>query len=300
MGMFAPLYLSNVCVNHCIYCGFNARNAIPRLTLSPEEAESEGSALRRMGFQTVLLLSGDSPQVITGDYLKRVLERLRPHFSSMGIEMFPMTVKRYQELIGQGVDGLTVFQETYDRTSYAKFHPGGTKNDYRWRLETPERGGAAGFRRLGIGALLGLNDWRVEGFFVALHARYLLRTCWRSQLAISFPRLRSSVGGIAPPFPVVDRHLVQLICALRLFLPDVGFTLSTREDSVLRDCLVPLGMTSMSAGSHTEPGGYVRPGASGAQFEVADERSPGEVSAMLRRIGYEPVWKEWEGAQAFT
>ena len=214
--------------------------------------------------------------------------------------MFPMTEERYRGLIDQGVDGLTLFQETYDETSYGEFHPGGRKRDYRWRLETPERGGAAGFRRLGIGTLLGLNDWRVEGFFVALHASHLLRTHWKSQLAISFPRLRSSAGGYEPRFPVTDRHLVQLICALRLFLPDVGFTLSTRELPALRDGLIPLGMTTMSAGSRTEPGGYSRPGVGGAQFEVADERSPGAVAEALRRRGYEPVWKEWDGTSAFA
>ncbi|OIP88397.1 MAG: 2-iminoacetate synthase ThiH [Syntrophobacterales bacterium CG_4_8_14_3_um_filter_58_8] len=300
MGMFAPLYLSNVCTNRCVYCGFNAGNAITRLTLTLEDAETEGESLRRMGFHTVLLLSGEAPQIITEEYLKRVLGRLRPHFSSIGIEMFPMTAGRYRELIGQGVDGLTVFQETYDEASYGEFHPEGRKSDYRWRLETPERGGAAGFRRLGIGALLGLNNWRVEGFFVALHASHLLRTCWKSQLAISFPRLCSSAGGYEPCFPVTDCHLVQLICALRLFLPDVGFTLSTRELPALRDCLIPLGITTMSAGSHTEPGGYSRPGVGGAQFEVADGRSPGAVAEVLRRTGYEPVWKEWDGASAFV
>ena len=300
MGMFAPLYLSNVCTNRCVYCGFNAGNTITRLTLTPEEAGTEGESLRRMGFRTVLLLSGEAPQVITEEYMKRALGRLRPHFSSIGIEMFPMTAERYRELIGQGVDGLTLFQETYDETSYGEFHPEGRKSDYRWRLETPERGGAAGFRRLGIGALLGLNDWRVEGFFVALHASHLLRTCWKSQLAISFPRLRSSAGGYEPRFPVADRHLVQLICALRLFLPDVGFTLSTRENPALRDGLIPLGMTTMSAGSHTEPGGYSHPGVGGAQFEVADERSPGAVAEALHHRGYEPVWKEWDGALAFA
>ena len=300
MGMFAPLYLSNVCTNRCVYCGFNAGNTISRVTLTPEEAATEGESLRRMGFRTVLLLSGEAPQIITEEYLERVLGRLRPRFSSIGIEMFPMTEERYRGLIDQGVDGLTLFQETYDEASYGEFHPGGRKSDYRWRLDTPERGGAAGFRRLGIGALLGLNDWRVEGFFVALHASHLLRTRWKSQLAISFPRLRSSAGGYEPRFPVTDRHLVQLICALRLFLPDVGFTLSTRELPALRDGLIPLGMTAMSAGSRTEPGGYSRPGVGGAQFEVADERSPGAVAEALRRRGYEPVWKEWDGASAFA
>src|SRR5512140_880500 len=168
MGMFAPLYLSNVCTNQCVYCGFNAANVVARVTLTPEEAEREGASIRGLGFRNVLLLSGEAPQVITGEYFKRVLEKLRPLFTSIGIEMFPMTVERYRELIGQGVDSLTVFQETYDEARYGQFHPAGRKSDYRWRLETPERSGAAGFRRLGIGPLLGLNDWRVEGFFVGL------------------------------------------------------------------------------------------------------------------------------------
>ena len=298
MGMFAPLYLSNVCTNQCVYCGFNAANVVNRVTLTPEEAEREGESIRRLGFRSVLLLSGEAPHIVTEEYFKRVLEKLCPHFSSIGIEMFPMTVERYRELVGQGVDGLTVFQETYDESRYGEFHRGGRKNDYRWRLETPERGGAAGFRRLGIGPLLGLNDWRVEGFFVALHANYLLRNCWKSQIAISFPRLRSSVGGFVPPAPVNDRDLVQLICSLRLVLPDAGFTLSTRESPALRDHLVPLGITVMSAGSHTEPGGYARESRGGAQFAVADGRSPRAVAEVLRRQGYEPVWKEWDAALA--
>jgi 2-iminoacetate synthase len=296
MGMFAPLYLSNVCTNRCVYCGFNAGNDVARLTLTPEEAGMEGESIRRMGFRNVLLLSGEAPQVVTEEYLKRVLERLRLLFSSIGIEMFPMTTDGYRALIGMGVDSLTIFQETYDEVSYGEFHPGGRKSDYRWRLETPDRGGAAGFRRLGIGALLGLNEWRVEGFFIALHASHLLRTYWKSQVSISFPRLRAAAGGYEPRFPVADRHLVQLICALRLFLPDAGFTLSTREFPALRDHLIPLGITSMSAGSHTEPGGYARPSEGGAQFEVADGRSPGTVAEVLRRRGCEPVWKDWDAA----
>ena len=298
MGMFAPLYLSNVCTNQCVYCGFNAANVVARVTLTPEEAEREGASIRGLGFRSVLLLSGEAPHVVTEEYFKRVLEKLRHQFSSIGIEMFPMTVERYRELIGQGVDSLTVFQETYDEASYGEFHRGGRKSDYRWRLETPERGGAAGFRRIGIGPLLGLNDWRVEGFFVGLHANYLLRNCWKSQVAISFPRLRWSAGGFAPPAPVGDRDLVQLICALRLVLPDAGFTLSTRESPVLRDHLIPLGITTMSAGSHTEPGGYAGASRGVAQFTVADERSPGTVAEVLRRRGYEPVWKEWDAALA--
>jgi 2-iminoacetate synthase len=298
MGLFAPLYLSNVCTNRCVYCGFNTANRIARVTLTPEEAEAEGKSMRNLGFRHILLLAGEAPSLITTDYLKGVLERIRPDFASIGIELFPMETETYRELIGHGVDSLTLFQETYDEGSYGLFHPGGRKADYRWRLETPDRAGEAGFRRIGLGALLGLNDWRVEGFFLALHARHLQRTYWQSQVAISFPRLRPAAGGYEPRFPVSDRHLVQLLCSLRLFLPDAGFTLSTREFPALRDCLIPLGITLMSAGSHTEPGGYARSSAGDAQFKVSDDRSPRMVAEVLRRQGYEPVWKDWDAAMA--
>jgi 2-iminoacetate synthase len=296
--LFAPLYLSNVCTNQCVYCGFNSANRIVRLTLTPEEAADEGEAIRALGFRHLLFLAGEAPAVVTMDYFKRVLEKIRPRFSSIGIELFPMETNAYRELIDQGVDSMTLFQETYDEGSYGLFHPGGRKSNYRWRLETPDRAGEAGFRRIGLGALLGLNDWRVEGFFLALHADHLQRSWWRSQVAVSFPRLRPAAGGYAPRFPVTDRHLVQLLCALRLFLPDAGFTLSTREWPALRDCLIPLGITLMSAGSHTEPGGYARASAGDAQFKVSDDRSPEAVAEVLRLAGYEPVWKDWDAALA--
>lgn len=298
MGMFAPLYLSNVCTNRCLYCGFNAGNAVARVTLTPAAAAAEGEAIRALGFRHVLLLTGEAPAIVTPDYLKEVLARLRPRFSSIGIEMFPMAAERYRELAAQGVDSLTLFQETYREATYGDYHPAGRKRDYRWRLEGPERGGAAGLRRLGIGALLGLEDWRCEGFFMGLHARYLERHCWRSQVNLSFPRLCGSAGAFTPSHPVGDRELVQLLCALRLFLPDAGFILSTREAPALRDRLIPLGTTVMSAGSRTEPGGYARPGDAEAQFEVADPRSPAEVAAVLTRLGYEPAWKDWDAAYA--
>jgi 2-iminoacetate synthase len=298
MGLFAPLYLSNVCTNGCVYCGFNAKNRIARLTLTPEEAAREAEAVRELGFGHLLLLAGEAPGVITTDYLEAVLARIRPDFSSIGIELFPMETKEYRRLIAAGVDSLTLFQETYDERSYGLFHPAGRKADFRWRLSTPDRAGEAGFRRIGLGALLGLNDWRTEGFFLALHADHLQRTWWRSQVAVSFPRLRPAAGGYAPRFAVSDGNLVQLLCCLRLFLPDAGFTLSTRELPALRDCLIPLGVTLMSAGSHTEPGGYAHASAGEAQFAVSDNRSPRAVADMLRQKGYEPVWKDWDIALA--
>jgi 2-iminoacetate synthase len=194
------------------------------------------------------------------------------------------------------VDGLVVYQETYNQERYREVHLGGKKRDYHWRLETPERGGEAGFRRLGIGALLGLSNWRVDGLYLGLHARYLSARYWKSHISISFPRLRPAAGEYHPDYPVSDAQLVQLLTALRLFLPDAGLVLSTRESPYLRDHLIPLGITSMSAGSRTEPGGYATDGHAEAQFEIADRRPPHLVAEVIDRNGYEAVWKDWDAA----
>jgi len=296
ISLFAPLYLSNVCTNSCVYCGFNVRNPIERLTLNVPEAAREGRAIHDLGFRHVLLVSGEAPRIVTLPYLQEVLAALRPLFSSIAVEFYPMSTGDYRVLSESGVDGLVVYQETYHEERYRDFHLAGKKRDFRWRLETPERGGEAGFRRLGLGALLGLSDWHAEGFFLGLHAQHLLRTFWRSHITVSFPRLRPAAGSYEPPHPVSDRHMVQLMLALRLFLPDAGLVLSTRESPFLRDQLIPLGVTSMSAGSRTEPGGYVHETRAEAQFQVADERSPEMVAGVLRSKGYDPVWKDWDPA----
>lgn len=297
MGLFAPLYLSNECSNLCAYCGFNVRNPMPRLTLSIEEALNEGRFLYDQNFRHLLLVSGEAPHVISVPYLVEAAQELRKMFASISIEIYPMGQDSYEDLIHAGVDGLVSYQETYDLQRYEQVHLGGRKKDYKWRIETPERGGRAGFRRLGIGALLGLSDWRTEGFFLALHAQYLLRHFWQSHVTVSFPRMRRAAGGdFLPPCPISDANLVQLITALRLFLPDVGLVLSTRELPLLRDNLIPLGITAVSAGSRTDPGGYVLSGHAGAQFEIADNRSASQMADVLRQKGYQPVWKDWDVA----
>lgn len=294
ISLFAPLYLSNVCTNSCAYCGFNVRNSIERLTLTPEQTYEEGRFIRNLGIRHILLVCGESPRTVNMDYMVTAIEALRPLFASISIEFYPMAKEDYKELITHGVDGLVVFQETYNEKRYAEVHLGGRKRDYRWRLGTPARGAEAGFRHVGLGALLGLDDWRIEGFFLALHARHLQRRFWKSQINISFPRLRPAAGGYRPQWPVSDVHLVQLLAALRLVLPDVGFTLSTREPADLRDHLIPIGITSMSAGSRTDPGGYTHASEAEAQFEIADERPPVTVAAVIREKGYEVVWKNWD------
>jgi len=322
--LFAPLYLSNECINNCRYCGFSRDNPILRVTLSVADAVQEARSLRAEGFRNLLLVAGEHPKFVSSGYLVECVRALREEAPGISLEVGPMETEQYQPLADAGAEGLVVYQETYDRAVYAQMHTAGPKRDFDWRLDTPERAYAAGFRRLGLGALYGMSDWRMEALCVAAHAQHLLRTCWRAQLTLSLPRLRPCAGEFEPPTPMSDADLVQLVCAFRLLLPDVGLVLSTREPARLRDGLIPLGITMVSAGSHTEPGGYTGAGrerihktergrilelAAGAsewapvegratratgQFDIADGRSAQEISDLIRRLGYEPVWKDWE------
>jgi 2-iminoacetate synthase len=321
--LFAPLYLSNECINNCQYCGFSRDNPILRVTLSVDEVLREARSLMEQGFRNVLLVSGEHPKFVSNNYLADCVRALHAEIPSVSLEIGPMETEDYRPLVDAGAEGLVVYQETYDRDIYARMHTAGPKRNFDWRLATAERAYAAGFRRLGIGALFGLGDWRSEALALAAHASYLLRHCWKAQVTISLPRLRPCAGEFEPLTELSDRHLVQLLCAFRLFLPDVGLVLSTREPANLRDGLLPLGITLMSAGSHTEPGGYTGAGAenihltergrivelaTGAsewstsrrratgQFDIADDRSPEEIATVISRLGYEPVWKDWDAA----
>lgn len=319
--LFAPLYLSNECINICKYCGFSRDNPILRVTLSLEQVRAEARYLWEEGFRHILLVAGEHPHFVSKRYLRDCVAALRPDWPGISLEVGPLETEDYVALVEAGAEGLVVYQETYDRAVYAAMHTSGPKMNFDWRLETPERAYAAGFKRLGIGALLGLAPWRTEALNVAAHAEYLLRVCWKSQLTISIPRLRPAAGEFEPLVHVTDRELVQFVCALRLTFPEVGIVLSTRESARLRDALVPLGVTLISAGSHTEPGGYTGQGKdelhvtkggrlmkpelpviqsegehATVQFEIADHRSVPEVARQLEALGYEPVWKDWEGA----
>lgn len=313
--LFAPLYLSNECINSCAYCGFSRENAILRVTLEIGQVVAEARHLQKEGFRNLLLVAGEHPKFVSNGYLDRCIRALTDEIPSLSIEVAPMETEEYRPLVAAGAEGAVVYQETYDREIYRRLHVAGPKKNFDWRLDTPERAHAAGFRRIGIGALFGLNDWRQEALALATHLEYLLRTCWKSQLTVSLPRLRPAAGGFHPDHELSDRHFVQLICALRITFPQVGIVLSTREPAGLRDAIVPLGITLMSAGSHTEPGGYTHVGnenlhvtlrgkpievkdGTGAtgQFEIADERSPAEVARRLLDLGIEPVWKDWDRA----
>lgn len=293
--LFAPLYLSNECVSVCTYCGFSAGNQIARRTLSPDEVAAEARALTDQGFRHLLLVAGEHARIVGKDYLVDCVRALAPEVPSLSVEVQVWDTATYRRLVDAGCDGLVVYQETYDRDLYASVHTKGKKRNYDWRLAAPDRGAEAGMRRLGVGALLGLHpDWRTEALAVAAHARALVRRWWRCEVSVSLPRLRPAAGDVTAAHPVDDRSFVQLLCALRLLLPDLALVLSTREAPALRDSLLGLGVTHLSAGSSTEPGGYAAPDGAEPQFEVADTRAAAEVAAVVRSAGFDPVWKDWQ------
>lgn len=319
MRLFAPLYVSNECVNNCSYCGFSRdNNAILRVTLSIEQMIAEAKHIAAMGFRNILLVAGEHPKFVSDGYLEECIRALREWVPTIGIEVGPMEAPEYARMVEAGCEGLVVYQETYDRELYKTMHTAGPKRDFDWRLACPERGYAGGFRRMGIGALFGLSDWRLEALRLAAHLEFLYKHCWKASFTVAFPRLRPAAGGFKPLTDFADWALVQTLCAFRLTFPEVGIVLSTREPASLRDALAPLGVTTMSAGSHTEPGGYTGAGTNDlhqtvrgrrveieglesakkaeGQFGIADERTPAEVAAMLRRQGLDPVWKDWDPA----
>ena len=315
MRLFAPLYLSNECINNCAYCGFSRDNAILRVTLEVAGVVKEARHLAMEGFRNVLLVAGEHPKFVSNGYIEACVRALVPEIPSISLEVAPMEAADYAPLVRAGAEGLVVYQETYDRETYARMHTAGPKRDFDWRLACPERAYEAGFRRIGVGALFGLAPWRGEALALAAHLDHLLRTCWKAQFTVSLPRLRPCAGQFRPDHPLPDRELVQLICALRLAFPHVGIVLSTREPAPLRDALLPLGITMMSAGSHTEPGGYTgegredvhltvrgrrveteQTGQATEQFQIADERSAAAIANLLQTHGFEPVWKDWDQA----
>lgn len=301
IGLYAPLYISNVCGADCVYCSYAVRSGLKlkRRTLKPEEIRRECEALAAYGFRHVLLLTGEAPRSVRVDYIAEAVAIARRYFPAVSLEAYALDVEAYRRLCDLGLEGVTLYMETYNRDTYGKVHLKGVKKDFTYRLDAMERAGHAGVRRLNVGALLGLFDWRIDGFWTALHARHLQKECWQSAIGVSFPRLRHVPARFTIPCPVPDADFVQLILALRLFLPEAGFNLSTREPAALRDRLIPLGITMMSAGSSTRPGGYATYGKETLeQFAVEDTRAPEEVAAAIRRAGYDPVWKDFDHAFA--
>jgi 2-iminoacetate synthase len=320
MRMFAPLYVSNECVNHCSYCGFSRDANILRTTLSVGQVVDEARHLHGHGFRSLLLVAGEHPQFVASGYLQDCLDALKPFIPTLAIEVGPMEDAQYAEIVAHGAEGLVVYQESYDRAVYQELHIAGPKKNFAWRLNCPERAYAGGFRRIGIGALFGLADWQSEALGLCAHLEYLYKHAWKAQLTVAFPRMRPYAGNYTyqpdPALLLADRALVRLIAVFRILFPQVGIVISTREPAALRDAIATLGVTHMSAGARTDPGGYTGAGAddlhltvkgrrvelpqqSGGQqateqFQISDTRSAGEVAAMLRTQNLDPVWKDWD------
>lgn len=295
ISMYIPMYVSNACTNKCVYCGFNHDNPFERTTLTMEQIEEECKAIKALGpFENLLLVSGEYPALCGVEYMERVLHTCRPYFHNLTLEIQPLRSSEYERLTHSGLNGVVCFQETYHRDAYRQYHPRGMKSHYDWRLNGYDRMGEAGVHKIGLGVLLGLEDWRADTVMMARHLRYLQKRYWRSRYSVNFPRMRPSESGYQPKVVISDRELARLTLAFRLFDHDIDISFSTREAPEYRDNIMLMGVTSMSAGSKTDPGGYTSVPDSLEQFEVSDERTPREVAAAIRARGYEPVWKDWD------
>ncbi|MDO8999891.1 MAG: 2-iminoacetate synthase ThiH [Bacteroidota bacterium] len=292
--LFAPMYLSNECNNICTYCGFSLDNKVKRKTLSDAELILEVEAIKQQGFNHILLVTGESNHTVNIDYFLNAINLIKSSFANISIEFQPLEVEEYKKLHEAGVYSVLVYQETYHQEVYKVYHPKGKKSNFSYRLETPDRVGEAQIHKIGLGVLLGLEDWRVDSFFCALHLDYLQKTYWKTKYSISFPRMRPAEGIIEPNVIVNDKNLVQLLSAYRLLNEDVELSISTRESEHFRNNVIPLGVTSMSAGSKTNPGGYSVEPTSLEQFEISDDRTVKQISDLITQSGYQPVYKDWD------
>lgn len=295
ISMYIPMYITNACTNFCVYCGFNHNNPMARTILTMQEIEQECKAIKQLApFENLLIVTGENPRDAGVDYLEQALRVARPYFNNLSIEVMPLKSDDYYRLTQSGLNGVVCFQETYNRNRYKVYHPKGMKSNYEWRLNGYDRMGQAGVHKIGMGVLIGLEDWRTDVTFMAMHLLYLRKHYWKSRYSVNFPRLRPSAGGFQPNVIMSDRELAQLTFAFRIFDHDIDISVSTRETPHFRDHIASLGATSMSAGSKTEPGGYFTYPQALEQFSVSDERTPAEVETAIRAIGYEVVWKDWE------
>lgn len=295
ISMYIPLYLSNACTNFCVYCGFNHNNDFARTTLNDEQIEAECKAIRALGpFENLLIVTGEAPTIAGVDYLENALKIARPYFNNLSIEVMPLKADDYARLTKVGLNGVVCFQETYNKANYNLYHPKGMKSIFDWRLNGYDRMGQAGVHKIGMGVLIGLEDWRTDVTMMAIHLRYLQKHYWKTRYSVNFPRMRPSESGFQPNVTMTDKELAQLTFAFRIFDHDVDISYSTRENPVFRANMMKLGVTSMSAGSKTEPGGYTSTPDALEQFLVSDERTPKDVAEEIKNLGYEVVWKDWD------
>ena len=295
ISMYVPLYITNSCINHCVYCGFNHNNPIARIILRDEEIVNECKAIRELApFENLLIVTGENPRDAGVDYIENALRLARPYFNNLTIEVMPLKTEDYARLTHSGLNGVVCFQETYNRERYNVYHPKGMKANFEWRVNGFDRMGQAGVHKIGMGILIGLEDWRTDVTMMARHLQYLRKRYWKTRYSVNFPRMCPSEGHFTPNVIMSDKELAQLTFAYRIFDHDVDLSFSTRETPWFRNHIATLGATSMSAGSKTDPGGYYTYPSSLAQFDVTDPRTPHEVADDIRALGYEVVWKDWD------
>ena len=295
ISMFVPLYITNSCTNFCIYCGFNHNNPMSRIILTEEEIVNEYKAIKKLApFENLLLVTGENPAKAGVPYIERALQLAKPYFSNLQIEVMPLKAEEYERLTHSGLNGVICFQETYNKANYNIYHPKGMKSKFDWRVNAFDRMGQAGVHKIGMGVLIGLEDWRTDITMMAYHLRYLQKHYWKTKYSVNFPRMRPSEGHFQPNVVMSDRELAQVTFAMRIFDHDVDISYSTRESAQFRNNMATLGVTTMSAESKTEPGGYFTYPQSLEQFHVSDERTAVQVERDLKALGREPVWKDWD------
>jgi len=297
VSIYAPLYISNSCINGCKYCDFNARHKYERKSLTLDEIRQETDAILAMGIDSLLIVAGEDPVRMSTDFLCEVGVMLKERFSYLSLEVAPQTEEGYRKLFEAGYEGLTLFQETYNQELYKELHPFGPKSNYEFRLWSQLRAGKAGMRNLGMAFLLGLDDWRIEAASLGAHAIYLQKHCFESKVQFAFPRITATDGGFQPAHPVGDDELELMMLAFRIVFPECGMTISTRENPEFRDRMVQLCADNMSAGSRVTPGGYaLLADEDVGQFTLNDSRSVEEVERAIRDNGQEVVRKYWDRA----
>ena len=294
--MFTPLYIANYCENYCIYCGFNCHNKINRARLNAEEIEKEMQAIAETGLQEILILTGESRKMSDVAYIGEACKIARKYFKVIGLEVYPMNSDEYAYLHECGADYVTVFQETYNSDKYETLHLAGHKRIYPYRVNAQERALKGGMRGVGFAALLGLDDFRKDAFATAMHAYLLQRKYPHAEIAFSCPRLRPIINNDKiNPMDVHEAQLLQIVCAYRLFMPFASITISTRECDRVRNHIVDIAATKISAGVSTGIGSHVEEleDKGDEQFEISDGRSVKEVYNDLQSIGLQPVMSDY-------
>ena len=282
VGLYTPLYIANFCVNHCVYCGFNCKNQIHRGKLTEEEIDHELSAIAKTGLKEILLLTGESKSQSNVAYIGRAVEIAKEYFTAIGIEVYPMDVEEYAYLHEKGADFVSVYQETYDQTRYQEVHLAGPKRNFAYRFNAQERALQGGMRGVCGGALLGLGDFRRDAYAGALHMSLLQKRYPHAEVSFSVPRLRPYKNNADnSPNDVHEPQLLQIMLALRIYMPFAGINISTRERAGFRDHVIGLCATKISAGVKTGVGGHEEEAKGDEQFQISDPRSVSDIHYSL-------------------